>query len=298
MKRNIGFLLITCCILAVQVPGVYAKDPSPEQLIAEHLKSIGDPAAISQIKSVILTGNAAVNFIIGSKGVPNQRGTFTIVSQGPQMGIVMRFPDTHTYPGEHFAYDGKTVTTENAYIGSRTPIADFIRRYNKIMKNGMLGGIFSNAWPLLDTKSNKANMKVRKTKLGGTEVYELEYRPRDNHGDMKIRMYFDTETYRHVCTEYKVQTPNDTTLLGAYVREGDISVAATNSETYYTLVETFSDFRKVGEMTLPHGYTLDFNISHIGASVSGGYATKWTMEALEWRANTPEIDQRFFNTEK
>ena len=298
MKRKIGFLLIAYCILTIQIPGVCASNPSPEQLISEHLKSIGDPSAISQIKSIVIAGNATVNFMLGATGAPNQQGTFTVVSQGPQMGIVMRFPNTNIYPGEHFAYDGKTVTVANYAIGSKSPIAEFIHRYNKIMKNGMLGGVLSNAWPLLDVKNKKANMKVRKTKMGGTEVYELEYRPRDSHGDMKIRMYFDPETYRHVCTEYKVQTKDDATLLGAYVRAGDISVAATNSETHYTLVETFGNFSKIGDMTVPHSYTLDFSISHIGASVSGGFAAKWTMEALELMSNTPNIDQKFFNTEK
>ena len=298
MKRNIVFLLIACCILTVQIPGVCASNPSPEQLIAEHVKSIGDPAVISQIKSIVFTGNATINFIIGALGLPNQRGTFTIVSQGPQFGILMRFPDTLTYPGEHFAYDGKTVTVANYAVGSKTPIAEFIHRYNKIMKNGMLGGIISNAWPLLDIKNQKASMKVSKTKLGGADVYELEYRPKDYHGDMKIRMYFDQETYRHLCTEYKVRTKDDTTLLGAYVRPGDISVSATNSETYYTLVESFGDFRKIGDLTVPHNYALDFSISHIGASVSGGFAARWTMDALEVMSNMPDIDQRFFNTEK
>ena len=298
MKRNIGFLLITCCfILTVQIPGVCASNPSPEQLIAEHLKSIGDPAVISQIKSMVFTGNATVNFLLGATGVPNQQGTFTVASQGPQFGILMRFPETHTYPGEHFAYDGKVVTVANYAIGYKSPIAEFIHRYNKIMKNGILGGVISNAWPLLDIKDKKATMKVRKTKLGGTDVYELEYRPKDYHGDMKIRMYFDPETYRHLCTEYKVQTKDDITLLGAYVRPGDISVAATTSETYYTLVESFGGFKKIGDLTVPHSYTLEFSISHIGASVSGGFAAIWTMETLELMSNT-DIDQRFFNTEK
>ena len=298
MKMKTGFLLITCCILAVQIPGLYAKDPTPEQLVAEHLKSIGDPAKLSQLKSIVFTGDATVNFIIGASGVPNQRGTSTVVSQGPQMGIVMNFPNTNIYPGEHFAYDGKSVTVANYSVGYKSPIASFIHRYNKIMKNGMLGGVLSNAWPLLDTKNKKATMKVRKTKLGGTEVYELEYRPKDNHGDMKIRMYFDPETYRHICTEYTVKTPNDTTLLGAYPREGDIAVSAMSSETVYTLIEQFGDFMEVGDLTLPHRYTLDFNINHIGTSVAGGFAANWTMEVQKWGFNTPDVNQKFFNTEK
>jgi len=277
MEKNIGFLLIACCILTFQISGVCASNPSPEQLVAEHLKSIGNPTTISQIKSVVLTGNAAVNFIIGATGIPNQRGTFTVVSQGPKIGIAMNFPDKHNYPGEHFAYDGKNVTVANYTIGRKSNLADFIHQYNKIMKNGILGGVISNAWPLLYTKSNKANMKVRKTKYSGAEVYELEYRPRDYHGDMKIRMYFDTETCRHLHTEYRVQTMN--------------------SGTVGTLVESFGDFRKTGDLTLPHRYSLNFSVTQ-NVSTMARFNANWVMENLEWGFNAPDIDQKFFNTEK
>ena len=64
-------------------------------------------------------------------------------------------------------------------------------------------------------------------------------------------------------------------------------------------LEQFDDYRKVGELTLPHGYTLDFSISHLGTSVSGGgFAAKWTIKALEWNSNTSDINQQFFNTKK
>jgi hypothetical protein len=77
MKGKTRFLLIICCILTVQIPGLYAqKNPSPEQLIESHLKSISDPAALSQIKSIYFTGNAAVNFLLGTK-LQNQIGTAT-----------------------------------------------------------------------------------------------------------------------------------------------------------------------------------------------------------------------------
>ena len=292
--------MIVCCVLTVQVSELYAqKNPSAEQLIAEHLKSIGDPAALSQIKPIVSTGNAAVTFLLGMTGYQNQRGTFTLVSQGPQMGIIMRFPDINNYPGEHFAYDGKDVTVANFALGRKSPIAEFIHRYNKIMKNGMLGGVLSNTWPLLDVKSNKPRtMKVSKTKMGDVELYALEYRPRDDHGDMKIRMYFDMKTYRHVCTEYTVRTQNDVSM-GLNPPVGtDMGIGLMASETVYTLVENFYDFKEVGALTLPHGYTLDYSISHHGGTAMGGFAANWTMEALQWGFDAPNIDQKFFNTEK
>jgi len=299
MKMKQGFLKIACCILAIQISGICADNPSPEQLIAEHLKSIGDPAKLSQVKSITFTGNATVNFLLGMSGYQNQRGTSTLISQGPKMCIIMNFPDVNNYPGEHFAYDGKTVTVANFRLGQMSPIADFINSYNKIVKNGILGGVLSNAWPLLDTKRNKATMKVGKAKVDGVDLYELEYRPKDFHGDMKIRLYFDPETYRHVLTEYKVKTSNDVTMGFNPPPGTEMGIGLTASDTYYVLTEKFGDFRKVGDLTLPHIYTLDYNISYIGSIAMGGFTANWTMEALKWGFNIPDdIDQKFFNTRK
>jgi len=296
MKTKTYFLLSVCCVLAVQVLGICA-DPSPEQLVAEHLKSIGDSATLADIKSITLIGTAEANFILGMSG--NMTGTSMLISEGPKMATVMRFQDIN-YPGEYFAYNGKSVTVGHIKPGLKSPIADFVYRYNKVMKNGMLGGVFSAAWPLRDIKNNKPNMKVRKTKVDGTDLYELEYSPKDRHGDMKIRIYFDPETYRHVRTEFKVRTTDDVTTgfdtpfeAGGGVR--DMAIAQVRGESYYTLVEKFDDFKKVGAMTMPHSYTLDYMIDGLNQS---GFIAQWKINALEIGFNTPGIDQKLFEAEK
>ena len=271
MKRKTNVLLIACCILAFQMTGLCAD--SPEQLVAEHLKSIGDPDAISQVKSISFTGTSAVKFIQGMQG--QLSGTSTWLSQGPKMGIVLKFNHLD-YPGEHFAFDGKSVTVTNMQPGVKSPIANFINRYNRIMTNGMLGGVLSNAWPLLDIKTNKPNMKLRKTKIDGTELYEIEYRPRSNHGEMKIRMYFDPETYHHVRTEYKVTTR---------ILELDL---------YDTLTEKFEDFKKVGDLTLPHNYTIEYMMD----GAQNAFIGTWNIEVRDLTFNASDIDQQLFRADK
>ena len=296
MKNKTNLLLIMCCILAAQISGLCADDLSPEQLVAEHLKSVGGAAVLSQIKSITLVGTSDVNFILGMSG--QMSGTAMLVSQGPKIGIALKFQDIN-YPGEYFAYDGKAVTVGNIKPGLKSPIADFLYRYNKILKNGMLGGVFSNGWPLLDIKGNKPNMKVRKTKVEGTELYEIEYRPKDNHGDMKIRLYFDPETYRHVRTEYRATTKDDVTTGTRTPFEGggvrDMAIADVRGESYYTLTEKFGDFKKVGSLTLPHSYALDYMIDGTNQS---GFIAKWNMNVLEAGFNTPNIDNDLFKAQK
>ena len=271
MKKKANVLLIACCILAFQMTGLCADNP--EQLVAEHLKSIGDPDAISQVKSISFTGTSFVKFIQGMQG--QLLGTSKLVSQGSKMAIVMGFNNLD-YPGEHFAFDGKNVTVTNMQPGVKSPVADFIHRYNRIMTNGMLGGVFSNAWPLLDIKTNKPNMKLRKTKVDGSELYEIEYRPRSNHGEMRIRLFFDPETYRHVRTEYKVSTR---------IGERDL---------YDTLTEKFENFKKAGDLTLPHNYTIEYMTD--GAQTA--FIGTWDMEVTDWTFNAPDIDQQLFRVDK
>jgi hypothetical protein len=271
MKRKNNLLLIACCILAIQIPGVYAKDPTPEQLVAAHLNSIGEPDALSQINSMRITGTAAANLILGWQG--HMSGPATIVSQGTQIGIAMMF-QALDYPGEHFAYDGRNVTVATIQPGVRTPIAEFLRRYNRIMNNGMLGGVLSTAWPLLDVRGARPTMRgLRKTRVDGNELYELEYRPRNNHSDMRIRLYFDPETYRHVRTEYRTSH---------WEERGYI---------YTTLTEKFENFRQVGDLTLPHGYTLDYS------SENPEFIANWKINAQKIEFNVSDIDMNFFRAE-
>jgi len=271
MKTKTNLLLIFCCIFAVQIPGVCADNP--EQLVAAHLKSIGEPAVLSQVKSICFTGTSQVHFIQGMHG--QLSGTSRFASEGNKMGIVMTFSHLD-YPGEHFGHDGRNVTVNNMQHGTKSPLADFIHRYNKIMKNGMLGGVLSNSWPLLDIKTNRPTMRgLRKTKVDGAELYELEYRPRDNHGDMRIRLYFDPATYQHVRSEYRVSNR---------IGERDI---------FDTLTEKFEDFRKVGDLMLPHSYTLGYAAD--GAQTV--FIGNWKLEVRDWKLDAPDIDQSIFRAE-
>jgi hypothetical protein len=179
---------------------------TPEKLVAEHVKSVGRPALLEKIQSRTFLGTSNVEFIQGMRGA--RKGTSVFVSQGPKVGIIMKYDD-NSYPGEYFAYDGKDVTVGHMSPGQRSPIGDFIFRFNKLVKGGFIGGALTSSWPLLDLKNKNVDMKYRRAKIEGRELHELEYHPKAGFGDIKIRMYFDLTTFRHVRTEYKVQSTRD-----------------------------------------------------------------------------------------
>jgi hypothetical protein len=107
---------------------------------------------------------------------------------------------------------------------------------------------------------------------------------------MTIRMYFDPETYRHVRTEYRVRTQDDMTT-GMVDPTADMAIAQVRGESFYTLTEKFDDFRKVGEVTLPHDYTLHYMID---GTNQAGFIAQWKIEVLQAGFNTPDIDSNLF----
>jgi len=294
MKVKIVFLLSFFCMAVFQNYGVCSDVPTPEELIDLHLKAIGEPKALSYIKSIGFWGASDVEFIQGMRG--KMLGTSMLLSQGNKICIALGFSDTN-YEGEYFAYDGKDVTVKNVGPGVKTPLADFLFTYNKIMKNGMLGGIFSNAWPLLNIKRSKPTyMNVRSTRLDGKDVYELEYRPKDRHGDMKIRMFFETDTYRHIRTEYKVSLDNDAShgTRGETNNVWAVSGMVTGS-TIFTLTEKFDDFKEIGFLTLPHSYAINYDLDGIARAAFIG---RWNLKVKEIAFNAEKVDPKIFKAEK
>ncbi|MDR1728283.1 MAG: hypothetical protein LBT74_10235 [Acidobacteriota bacterium] len=306
MRKSILLSLVVCCLLAFQTPGFGEDAPDPEQLVAEHVKAIGAPELLAKIKAVTFVGDAEVNFIQGMHG--HMQGVAMVVSEGANIAVMLKFGDVN-YPGEYFAFDGKDVTVGHIKPGLKSPIADFLFRYNKMMKQGIVGGVFSNAWPLLDVQNHpKARMKAGKDKVDKVELYSLEYQPEDWYGNMKIRMYFEPETFRHVRTEYKVRTDNDMTtgfnpdnpsggLMSADEENpaNDMLIGRVKGESYYTLVEKFEDFKKVGALTLPHRYVLHYTID---GTAQSGFIADWTLSARQIGFNAQNIDPKVFQAEK
>jgi hypothetical protein len=80
----------------------------------------------------------------------------------------------------------------------------------------------------------------------------LKYLPRKG-SDLEISLFFDSATFHHVRTEY-------TRVVGAQIGTG-VDTSANQRETRYKLVETFADFKKEGNVTLPHDYRITLRIT-------------------------------------
>ncbi|MFN2412352.1 MAG: hypothetical protein ABR535_04760 [Pyrinomonadaceae bacterium] len=109
-----------------------------------------------------------------------------------------------------------------------------------MLKEGLLGGSLSTAWPLLHA-DRKAKIDYEgKKAINDKETIVLTYAPRGG-SDLSIKLYFEEGTYRHVRSEY--------ILVRAAAQGATVDTSAGQSGTIYRLVEDFSVFRKIGEMT-------------------------------------------------
>jgi len=215
IKTSMLTVIAACFVLcALRADSLYSqgKDLTAAQLVARHLNSIGKPEDLAKIKSRGMSGAAAVQFIQGFSGQLTD-GQFLCASEGQNLGMQLKFKDVN-YPGEYFAYNGKETTVGHISPGIKSPIAEFIYRYNAIMREGLLGGVLSVAWPLLNIQERQPELEIRQEKVDDKNYYVLDYGSRKRLGnDLKVKLFFDPETFRHVRTEYRVRIKNDMSTL-------------------------------------------------------------------------------------
>ena len=273
----------------------FAQDLTADKVVAEHLKSIGSPAVLSGIKSRVFVGITSANFIQGGNGSMN--GTSMFVSEGKKLAIVLKYGDVN-YPGEYFAFDGKDVSVGEISPGHRSPLADFIFRYNGLVKEGRMGGALTGSWPLLNLRERQADLKYRNATVDGRRMYEIEYRPKQGLKDVKINLFFDPDTFHHVRTEYRVRIQDDMSATdmpasGQPGTGGKFVLHDGVHDSIYELVEKFDDFKKVGEMVLPQSYTIEYSVEGQGNT----FIAKWNLKAAQWDFDKT-YDDRIFKAQK
>lgn len=300
----IVFAILGLSLSAHFTSGVFAEEGiTAEQVIEEHVKSMGTPQALAGLKSLAFVGSSSVEFIQGMYGKMN--GTSMLVSAGKKVGIVVKYGDIE-YPGEYLAYDGEKVSVGHIDPLQRSPLADFVFRHNGIMKEGLLGGVYSGGWPLPHFQEDMAWLKYDSVKVDDRRLHEIEYRPKRSLRDVKIKLYFDPETFHHVRTEYRVRVRDDMSAgpggggsrTGTFQRgntepDGLEALSQGLPDSIYVLIEKFDDFKKVGAMTLPHSYSIDYSVEGQGHTFIG----KWFLRADQWAFNRT-YDNKIFEAQK
>lgn len=313
--RAIHFIIATilgCFFCVALCESSLTKDMgiSPEEVVAAHLKSIGDPELLERVKNRGMSGKTTVEFFQGGFGA--LAGQCMVVSAGPNLSIILNYGGVD-YPGEYFAYDGNDVEVSTISPGQWSPLGDFIFRYKGVMKEGLLGGVWSMGWSLLDLEERNPSLKYNGIKdIYGRELHEMEYAPRGGLNNIKVRLFFEPDTFRHVRTEYKLSIQGERALqAGKTITESsprsggsgmitrDAGILDPIRDSHYLLVEKFDNFKDIkfkdskGKETmgliLPQSYALEYSVEGQGSSFVG----HWKLSADHWVQNG-EIDPSVF----
>jgi hypothetical protein len=271
------------CLFAVTGSSAFQSSKTdklkPEEVVARHLESIGTARARAAVTTRIISGTSQV--IIRTPPPGQAVGRAVLASEGVKSLFGMSFPSP-VYPREQLGFNGNTFMAAFSTPGVRSGLGSFLMLHDIIFKQGLMCGTLSSAWPLLDLESHHAQVDYAGTKkVDERTLYELKYLPRGN-SDLKVTLFFEPETFRHVRTEYErtVSAP-----MG--------KVEYTNvqeRDARYKMVEEFSLFKAEGGLTLPHIYTIKVSID----TVNGTYVAEWTIKLTQFEFNQ-KIDQSAFN---
>ncbi|HEX8163192.1 MAG TPA: hypothetical protein VF538_15080 [Pyrinomonadaceae bacterium] len=253
-----------------------------EEILSRHLESVAPAETRESIKNRVVSGTTVVTF--RAPGTGRIGGRAVIASQGEMSAVGMVFDNVTNYPQDKVGFDGKAVTASYIHPGVRSVLGDFLMTHKDIVKQGLLGGALSQAWPLYDLKGKNPKLEYGGTKkIGDRQAHEVKYFARGG-SDLHVSLFFDAETFQHLRTEY-------TRTLAAQMGPSPETSAGQN-ETRYRMVEDFSDFRKESALTLPHVYKITLEVN----SPRGSYKAEWEMEFSQFAYNQP-LDPKTFNVD-
>jgi len=257
---SFSLLLAAAIVLAgFTSPSVPASDkPKAEELVGKHLDALGTAEARTALKSLNVEGNLMTKFLRGGSGATG--GPFAMVSEGHKIIMQAKF-DQPTYPGESYAFDGNKKTIGFIVPGQRSQLEDFLNNNGEVVQEGLIGGTLSTAWPLYDWQSRNARLDVDGLKkVDGKELFRVSYHPRHGTGDLKIYLFFEPETFRHVKTIYTEQSQAQ---MGSTPGMSSIGGGAN-----LTMEEDFGGFTKVNKLMLPTQWTIKYNQEGLGSGSS------------------------------
>jgi hypothetical protein len=241
--------IVVICMWLAGLSGAVAADTKAEDIVAQHLDSIGTAQARAAVTSLAVQGTLRFKIITGGSG--ESAGSWQRLSEGRKSKFVMKFGDSKWW-GEQFVFDGNKASFASANASHRwSALGGFVAGQENIVKDGLLGGVLGTAWALESIDEHHIKLEnLGRKKVDSRELDAIEYLSKSN-GNMVVKLYFEPETHRHVMTTYTIE-------MAANIAHTDIQNA--RQETiHYALEERFSDFQTDNGLTLPRQYDLRFS---------------------------------------
>ena len=260
---------------------ISAQKMTVEELLSKHRESIGASDKLGAVKERMAVGLSEFESKLPLK---KTNGKAVIASRGDDYMFLVSL-NSQEYPFEKIGYFSNKVNLPFVTAGARSPLGAFISEHEKMLTTGVFTGAMSGSWPLLDTDMRNAKVKITgKRKVDGREAYVLEYWPKGmDSAEFTIVMFFDTENFRHIRTEYRHTINPSQDTFGKLGRQAGVR---------QSVIESFSDFKTVDGLTLPYAY----NAHYTTESNSGTYEFFWRLNIQQYHLN-PKLDANFFTFE-
>lgn len=230
----------------------------PEELVTKHLESLGTAEARARVNGTQIKGNASIAVRLCGEGQVD--GDVLMASTDAANLINMNF-GVPAYPQEALRFDGKRFATSQLKPGSRTCLAQFFLENEVLFKEGLVGGVLSESWPLLNVAERNPKLEYSGLKkIGDKPLHALKYTPRKG-SDVKIVLYFDPANFHHVRTDYSrtVYASEQRRIAGGGAGlppPQNQQASPTRIEAY----EEFADFKEESGLTVPHTYKFHLSI--------------------------------------
>lgn len=242
-------VVCTAALVLIVAIASLAADPklSTKEVVSKHLDSLGSAEARRAVGVRMARGTVEFSDVVTGK--IHLQGTAMLVSQAEKVKCAFQF-GVPQYVGEQFVFDGHTHQVAMTDPGKRSNLGQYLFTQSEVLRDGLLGGALSTAWPLLDVATKQPKLKYEGLKkVDGRELHEVTYIPKKSSGsgDLLIRIYFEPETFRHVMTVYRLTVHNS----AGSIQQG-------TDEASEIVEERFSDFHEIAGLTLPSHWQLRY----------------------------------------
>lgn len=263
------FLALLLCAASVVASGDEPK-LSGDEIVAKHLAAVGGREALAKLKTRIAIGTV--------KKENEPEGKFAVMSEAPnRLSVFYGFRDYDL----RMIYDGKQAIIRPDFpvrqVGDT--IAD---KYREILSSGLM---FNSAslYNLIDTAAaGDLKFEAKGTKkVAGRSAYVVELKAGKG---TKMRLYFDTESFMWVRTDYG--SVHLSQAMGEFTND---RVNQGGSEATVDFYIEASDFRDVDGVKLPFKFQQVMTIPVLHERAVGTI----TETIQEYRHNV-EIDPKMF----
>jgi len=259
---------------------------TPADVVAKHAASIGSAEARARAKGTRIKGT--VELIVKQGGAGTSAGNVVMASHGGQNMVNMIFDAGE--PSTSFRFDGSKTTVTQFRPGRHTALEHFFAENEEIVREGLVGGVLSESWPLLNLQEKNPKLEYSGTKkIDNRQVHAIKYRPRKG-SELNITLFFDADTFQHVRTEYErtVYSTAQTRIPGGPGRLPSPGEAR-GAPQRLTAYEAFSDFKTEGGLNLPHVYKFELSVQ----SNVRPLLINWTFNLTEFTFNAPVDPSEF-----